>query len=129
MLDNPIMMKSENFAVRVVKLWKFLRTKHEYDLSIQVKRSGSSIGANITEAQYAQSKKDFISKMSIALKECSETQYWLRILYRTDYLSKEEFSSIYADSEELARMLSAIIKTSKEDLENNKTKKINNNND
>lgn len=128
-MDNPILSKSEDFAVRAVNLWKYLTNKREFHMSVQIKRSGTSVGANVTEAQFAQSKKDFISKMHIALKECSETQYWLRVLYRTEFVSEEEYSSIYADSEELARMLSAIIKTSKEDInkQNNKQKNIQNN--
>lgn len=128
MAENPLLKKSEDFAVRVVKLWKYLISKHEHEMSVQVKRSGTSIGANATEAQFAQSKKDFISKMHIALKECSETQYWLRVIYRSEFISKEEYCSIYADAEELARMLSAIIKTSKEEPKKETDNNIKHNN-
>ncbi len=107
--------KSFHFAVRVVKLCKHLcGTKKEYTLSKQLLRSGTSIGANIAEAQQAQSRADFISKLSIALKEAVETNYWLRLLQATDYLNEAEFKSIHSDCCELERMLTAIIKSSKE---------------
>lgn len=119
MTDNPLLEKAEAFAVRIVKLWRYLAdNKHEHQISVQLKRSGTSIGANITEAQYAQSKKDFLSKMSIALKECSETQYWLRLLNKSGMLSEKEFQSIYSDSDEIGRILSSIVITTKRNLEN-----------
>ena len=103
------------FAVRIVKLSKHLNTsKKEYVLSKQLLRAGTSIGANIAEAEQAQSRADFISKMNIALKEAVETNYWLRLLQATDYLSEAEFSSIYNDCRELEKMLTAIVKTSKQ---------------
>lgn len=86
--DNPVRSKSFRFAVRIVNLCKFLHDEHkEFILSKQLLRSGTSIGANIAEAQQAQSKADFISKMNIALKETYETDYWLRLLFATQYLS------------------------------------------
>lgn len=107
--------KSFLFAVRIVNLAKHLNTsKKENILSKQLLRSGTSIGANIAEAEQAQSRADFISKMSIALKEAVETNYWLRLLQATDYLSEAEFSSIHSDCRELEKMLTAIIKTAKQ---------------
>ncbi len=114
--DNVIEKKSKAFAVRVVRLARYLQEKkHEYVLSKQLLRSGTSIGANVKEAQRGQSKADFISKMNIALKESSETEYWLEILHETDYLSDDEFDSIYADNNELIRILMSIVKTSKKE--------------
>ena len=107
--------KSFLFAVRIVNLAKHLNTsKKENILSKQLLRSSTSIGANIAEAEQAQSRADFISKMSIALKEAVETNYWLRLLQATDYLSEAEFSSIHSDCRELEKMLTAIIKTAKQ---------------
>ena len=114
-MEQKVEQKSFLFAVRIVNLCKYLRnTKKEHTLSKQLLRSGTSIGANIAEAEQAQSKADFISKMNIALKEAVETSYWLRLLQATEYLSDTEFSSIYSDSSELERMLTAIIKTAKQ---------------
>ena len=113
-MENAIEAKSFRFAVRVVRLCKHLReSKKEYILSKQLLRSGTSIGANVVEAQQAQSRADFISKLSIALKEAVETNYWLRLLKEADYLTDTEFSSIHADCKELEKLLTAIVKTSK----------------
>ena len=110
--DNTIADKSFEFAVRIVNLAKYLRIEEkEFVLSKQLLRSGTSIGANVAEAQRAQSRADFNSKMSIALKEANETCYWLRLLYRTDYLPKEGFDSIKKDVDELIYILTAICKT------------------
>ena len=84
-------------------------------MSDQLFRCGTSVGANLREAKYAQSKRDFISKNSIALKEIAETQYWLGLLYETDYLSAAEYESIIADCEELLKLLTAIVRSSKEE--------------
>ena len=112
MKDNTIVEKSFEFAVRIVNLCKFLRKEHhEYTLSKQIMRSGTSIGANIAEAQRGQSKADFIAKMSIALKEANETQYWLKLLYRTGYISQIQYQSINQDLSELLSILTAICKT------------------
>ncbi len=113
-MNNAIEQKSFFFAVRIIKLCRFLREeKKEYILSKQLLRSGTSIGANIAEAQQAQSKADFTAKLSIALKEAVETNYWLRLLHATEYLSEAAFSSIITDCKELERLLTAIIKTSR----------------
>ena len=114
-MEQTVEQKSFLFAVRIVKLNKHLNTeKKEYVLSKQLLRAGTSIGANIAEAEQAQSKADFISKMNIALKEAVETNYWLRLLQASDYLSEAEFSSIHSDCRELEKMLTAIIKTAKQ---------------
>ena len=117
MNDGNVQEKSFLFAVRIVKLCKLLReVRNEYVLSKQFLRAGTSIGANISEAQNAQSRADFQSKMNIALKESSESKYWLRLLHATDYLSLAEYESIVADCAELERILSASIKTLKNNL-------------
>ena len=109
---NIILVKSKAFAVRTVKLYKYLcNTKKEYILSKQLLRSGTGIGANIAEAEAAISRKDFLSKMYIAFKETAETMYWLDLLFQTGYLSQREYASIYSDCAEIYRILSAITKT------------------
>lgn len=111
MKENIIVRKSFAFSVRIVKLQKYLtEQKKEFVISKQVYRSGTSIGANISEAQRAQSTADFASKLKIALKEANETQYWLHLLYETNYISKKEFSSIHSDLEEILKILTAICK-------------------
>ena len=106
--------KSKSFAVRIVNLYSYLtKTKNEHVMSKQLLRSGTSIGANIAEAQYAISKPDFIAKQQIALKECAESLYWLEILYETNILTKEQFESIYTDCVELKKLLITILKSSK----------------
>ena len=113
-MNSNIEQKSFLFSVRIVKLARYLQEeKREYILSKQLIRSGTSIGANIVESQQAQSRADFVSKLSIALKEASETDYWLRLLQATDYLSETEFSSVIADCKELERILTSIIKTTR----------------
>ena len=102
------------FAKRIVFACHYLREqKQEYVLSKQLLRAGTSIGANVAEAEQAQSHADFISKMSIALKEASETNYWLRLLHATDYLNDNEYQSIICDCQELEKMLTSIIKSAK----------------
>ena len=114
-MENIVEQKSFQFAIRVVKLYKYLRhNQKEFTLSRQILRSGTSIGANIAEAQQAQSRADFISKLSIALKEASETKYWLRLLYATDYLSKDQYESMFQDSVEIEKLLVSIIRTTKQ---------------
>ena len=113
MADNFALNKSKAFAVRIIKLYQYLTdTKAEYILSKQLLRSGTSIGANVREAHNSQSKKEFIAKMNIALKEAAESEYWLELLYETGYLNKSEFSSIMPDCNELNKLLISIIKTS-----------------
>jgi len=115
--DNVIKNKSYNFAIRIVELYKYLKnSKREFTLSRQILRAGTSIGANIEEAIGGQSKKDFISKLSIAYKESRETNYWLRILKDTNYITAEEFQSIIVDLNEIQKLLVTIIKTSKINL-------------
>ena len=114
MHESVIIDKSFDFSVRIVKLQKYLcKEKQESVMSKQLLRSGTSIGANVTEADQAQSKADFISKMGIANKEAHETRYWLKLLYQTNYLNEEEYTSIINDCQELIRILQAIIKSAK----------------
>ena len=114
MSEDTVKHKSKKFAIRIVALYKYLcNEKNEYVLSKQILRSGTSIGANITEAECASSKKDFLNKMYIAFKECAETGYWLDLLYETDYLTKNEYQSIINDCSELKKLLSSITKTAK----------------
>ena len=113
-MENIIEKKSFDFAVRIVRLYKYLcDKKKEFVLSKQLLRSSTSIGANVAEAQQAQSKADFISKISIALKETTETKYWLRLLNATDYLSDVEIKTILADCVEIEKILTTILKSSK----------------
>ena len=113
--DNILAEKSSDFAVRTVNCYKFLsQEKKEFIMSKQLYKSGTSIGANIHEGLQAQSKPDFISKMGIALKEASETSYWLNLLVRTEYISQKMFESLLTDCDELSRLLTAIIKSSRE---------------
>lgn len=112
MKENLVVEKSFEFAVRIVNLYKHIcQEKKEYTLTKQLLRSGTSVGANIAEAQKGQSKADFAAKMNIALKEANETEYWLRLLYRTEYLTKQEYDSISKDAEELISLLVSICKT------------------
>ena len=111
--ENVIVEKSLDFAVRIVNLRKYLSKEHnEHIMSKQLLRCGTSIGANIAEAQRGQSKADFAAKMNIALKEANETEYWLKLLYRTQYLSKEQYESINHDIQELLGLLVSICRTS-----------------
>ena len=113
-MDNIIEDKSFSFAIHVVRLNQYLRDKKgEYVLSKQLLRCGTSIGANVAESQQAQSRADFISKMTIALKETFETKYWLRLLNATEYISESEFESIYHDCVEIEKILVTIVKSAK----------------
>ena len=108
---NNIENKSFEFAVRTVNLYKFLRyEKNEHVLSKQVLRSGTSIGANVAEAQKAQSRPDFNAKLNIALKEANETYYWLRLLHRTEYITDDAFKSMEKDINEIISILVTICK-------------------
>jgi four helix bundle protein len=115
---NPLKTKSYAFALRIVKLYKYLayETK-EYVLSKQILRSGTSIGANITEGNRAQSKSDFVHKLSIALKEADETEYWLNLLRDGDFITMMQAESLLADCLELQKLLTSSIKTAKKSLE------------
>lgn len=111
MKENVIVDKSKAFAVRVVRLYQFLvDSKKEYVMAKQLLRSGTSIGANVREACVSQSRKEFIAKMNISLKEAAESEYWLELLYETNYLSIAEFESMRHDCAELNRLLTSIIK-------------------
>ncbi len=113
--ENIVMKKSYSFALRIIKLYKYLITEQkEFVLSKQVLRSGTAIGALVKEAEHAQSKADFINKMNIALKEANETEYWLMLLKDSDYLDEKSFSSIHLDSSEMIKLLASIVKTSKQ---------------
>jgi four helix bundle protein len=114
-MHNSILRdKSFNFALRIIKLSKYLQTTHkEYILSKQILRSGTSIGALIREAQYAQSKADFLHKLTIALKEANETEYWLLLLSQSDYIDEGMSNSIFPDIKELLKLLVSSTKTVK----------------
>ena len=108
--ENIILEKSFNFAIRIINLYKFLReSKKEYTLSKQILRCGTSVGANAEEAVGGYSKKDFRAKMSISYKEIRETKYWLRLLKETDYITKNQFNSLYPQADEIARILYSIV--------------------
>ena len=122
--DGVLKRKSYGFAIRVVKLTQYLQDNYkDYTLSRQVLRSGTSIGALVREAEFAQSKLDFINKLSIALKEANETSYWLSLLYETNYIDEKLFNSLQADCKELIAILVSIVKSTKinllNDIENN----------
>ena len=115
--------KCVDFSIRIINLNRYLtEEKREFVTSNQILRSGTSIGANLAEAQYGISKKDFLSKAYISLKETAETMYWLDVLFRSKYLNKNEYDSIMSDCEELKKLFMSITKTTKESLkkENNK---------
>lgn len=113
--SNIVQEKAEVFAVRIVKCAHYIRyEKREYALADQLLRCGTSIGANICESEFAQSTADFISKLSISLKEAAETRFWLRLLSMTEYLDERQFKSLYKDISELVNLLAKIIKTTKE---------------
>ena len=112
--DNQIQIESKAFAIRIIKLYKYLKeNKQVYVLSKQVLRSGTSIGANVRESVNAQSRMDFINKLNIALKEANETEYWLELLHESSYLNDQQFESIYNDCGKIAATLTKIIKTTK----------------
>lgn len=114
MTESPIKEKSFLFALKIIDLYKYLIEKNEYVLSKQILRSGTSIGANIREAQQAQSRKDFISKMSIALKESHETDYWLALLSQAKLIDSTRFYELNNLNIEIMKLLTSIIKSSKE---------------
>lgn len=117
MKRNVVKDKSFAFAVRVVRLCKLLVSdKQEFVLAKQLLRSGTAVGALVREAEHAESKPDFIHKMAIAQKECNETLYWLELLKETEYLNFQEFESINNDATELIKLITSIIKTSKEKI-------------
>ena len=110
--DSVTLDKSKNFAIRIVRLYQYLCTeKKEFVLSKQLLRSGTSIGANLAEAIYGISDKDFLSKIYISLKECAETNYWLELLFKKDYLTEQQYQSINEDCTELIKLLTSSAKT------------------
>lgn len=118
MKESILREKCKAFAIRIIKLYKFLtEDKKEFVMSKQILRSGTSIGANFAEAIYGVSEADFLNKLSIAQKEASETIYWLELLSETDFITKEQFDSMYADADELVRLLAASIITMKKKKE------------
>ncbi len=118
MKNNIILDKSMDFAVRIVKLYKFLAEKKtEYIMSKQLLRCGTSIGANVHEAHNGQTTKDFLAKMYIAYKEATETEYWINLLAKTDYLTEEQGNSILQDCVEIKKILTSIIKTTKQKMQ------------
>ena len=124
MSENTVKYKSKQFAIRIVNLYKYLcEDKKEYVISKQLLRSGTSIGANIAESEYAMSKKDFLSKIYIALKECGETIYWLELLYETKYLNETDYVLVRAECDEMRRMLSATTKTINDEINRTASKK------
>ena len=111
MKDNLIVSKSKTFALRIIKLYKYLyNEKKEYVMSKQILRSGTSIGANIREAVRGQSKADFYAKLHISLKEADETAYWLELLNESGYIKDEHFQNIYEDCNEIIKILVSILK-------------------
>ena len=114
MSESKLRELSMEFSVDIIELVKYLKSNHESIISNQIGRSGTSIGANIHEAQYAQGKKDFISKLEIALKEASETGYWLELLYRTKYIDDQIYKNLSSKCTSLRAMLVASCRTAKE---------------
>ena len=113
--DNVIEYKTYSFANRIVKAYRYLtKEQKEFILSKQLLRSGTAIGAFVREAKFAQSKADFINKMSIALKEANETKYWLSLLYDNEYIDNPSFQSIFEEAKEVTAILVSIVKTTKE---------------
>lgn len=120
MKENIIVTKSEYFSIKIIKLYKYLCFEEkEYVLSKQILKSGTSIGANINEAVCGVSKNDFLSKMYISFKECNETMYWLRLLFRSDYIDINDFNSLTNDCLELRNILSSITKSTSENIKIN----------
>ena len=116
-VDNQIVTDSKAFAVRIIKLYKYLtEEKKEFVISKQVLRSGTSIGANISESVFAQSRMDFVSKMSIALKEANETKYWLELLVETDYLTEEQYKSVAENVKKIIGTLVNIVNSTKNNI-------------
>jgi four helix bundle protein len=112
--ENVIKSKSFLFAIRIVNICKVVISEHrEFIISKQLTRSGTAVGALYREAEHAESRKDFIHKLAIAQKECNESIYWIELLHATDYIEKEDFISLKSDAEELLKLLTSIIKTSK----------------
>ena len=120
MIDNNIIrQKSKQFAIRIINLYKFLSNKSEFVISKQILRSGTSIGANIAESVRAESTADFVHKLSISRKEAEESLYWLELLFEGDYIEENLFNSMKCDCEELLKLLTSIIKSSRNKIVTN----------
>ena len=119
MKENKLADISMDFSVQIINLVKYLKSKHESVISNQIGRSGTSIGANIYEANYAQGKKDFVSKLEIALKEASETGYWLELLHRTGYIEDSTFDSLNDQCTTIRVMLVSSCRTAKRNMKSN----------
>ena len=114
MEENPLIAKTLDFSVRIVNLYKCLRDeRHETVMSKQILRSGTSVGANASEAIAAESTDDFVHKLTISLKEANETKYWILLLHRTQFIKEEEFKSIMTDCQELRKLIGSIISSTK----------------
>ena len=112
--ESILKKKSFDFGIRIIKLYKFLKKNHkEYELLTQVLRAGTSVGAIIREAEYAETRRDFIHKLVIGLKEINECIYWVELLYATEYINKRMYDSLIKDATELLKMLISSVKTSK----------------
>lgn len=119
---SPLKTKSKAFAIRIIKLYQYICREHnEYVLSKQILRSGTSIGANLAESECAISKKDFLSKVYTASKECNETLYWLDLLHETGFINRQQFSSLHQDCLELRKMLTATTKTTVQHLDSERS--------
>ena len=117
MNGDELRSRSMAFAKRIVGSYQYLcESKREFILSKQLLRCGTSIGANISEAQYGSSRRDFLNKLYIALKEAAETMYWLRLLYECGYFSEQEYTSLNSECDELRRILSAITKSTRDNM-------------
>ena len=117
-LNNPVEKRAYQFALRIVKAYKYLtRQQSEFVLSKQMLRSGTSIGAMMREAKFAQSRADFVSKTPIALKEANETLYWIELLHDSEYIDDKTFESIHNEANEITSILASIVKTTKENSE------------
>jgi four helix bundle protein len=129
MKNNVVKNKSFDFAIRIVKLSQYLSNeKKEFTLSKHLLRSGTSIGAMVREAEHAESKNDFIHKFAIAQKEANESAYWLELLYATDYLNKKEFENINNDAIEILKLITSIIKSTKNQIVSKQSLKLTTNN-
>ena len=121
MKNNIVKNKTFDFAIRIMKLYQYLCSeKKEFTLSKQLLRSGTSIGAMAREAEHAESKNDFVHKFAIAQKEINETVYWLELLKATDFLNEKEFKNIHNDAIEILKLLTSILKTTKNQINNKK---------
>ena len=123
--ENIIISKTESFADRIAKMYKYLSEKRQGDKDMlkQIVRSGTSIGANVSEGQFAQTRADFLTKMTIALKEANETRFWLKRLYAYGSLTDSEFDSIIKDNEEIINILTTITRTTRKNMRNDSNEK------